>query len=178
MSAVVEAVLATVLFLAIGEGTERDLGFEWYSALEMGACRRQEEYRKHARLLDAEPCITKLFNPPSSLDKDEDAPPVPEQGYKLYEPEWVPADQPTSNEPLLGHWLKLRLQVAESEAPPPPPIRVRARRSSPSAAAPAWAPGSIPAFAGQVLGAIEGHVRALAGGLFSRLNIISTLSAR
>jgi hypothetical protein len=91
MSASVGVYVATAIYLAIGWDTEEGLGFEWYSELMMGPCRTQEGYRKHARLVDAEPCMTTLFNPPSSLDKDEDEPPVPEQGEKLLEPEWVPA---------------------------------------------------------------------------------------
>jgi hypothetical protein len=109
MSLVVEVTEAAAIFLAIGEGTEYGLGFEWYSEMEMGACRRQEEYRKHARLIDAEPCVSKLFSPPFFLDQDEDAPPVPEQGLRLIEPVWMPADQPTPHRNGAGRWLKLQL---------------------------------------------------------------------
>ena len=152
MSASVGVYVATAIYLAIGWDTEEGLGFEWYSDLGMGPCRREQDYHRHARLLDARPCMTTLFNPPSSLDKDEDEPPVPEQGVELFDQVWVPADQPTSNEPLPGHWLKLRLEVAEAELPPRPRGRTK------SAATPAdgpWGPGRI-------LAAIEAHVRTLA----------------
>ncbi len=109
MSASVGMFTAAVMFLAIGEETQSELGLEWYSELMMGPCRTQEGYRKHARLVDAEPCVTTLFNPPSSLDQDEDAPPVPEQGVKLFEPIWVPADQLTPHLNGPGLWLKLQL---------------------------------------------------------------------
>ena len=109
MSASVGVFTAAAMFRAIGGETQSELGLEWYSELMMGPCRTQEGYRKHARLIDAEPCVTTLFNPPSSLDKDEDEPPVPEQGEKLLEPEWVPADQPTPHQDRNGHWRKLQL---------------------------------------------------------------------
>ena len=106
MSASVGVYVATAIYLAIGWSTEEGLGFEWYSELEMGPCRRGQDYQRHARLLDAEPCVsTILWRPLSPLEQDEDEPPVPEQGYKLYEPEWVPADQPDQ----MGRWRKLQL---------------------------------------------------------------------
>ena len=106
MSASVGVYVATAIYLAIGWDTEEGLGFEWYSDLGMGPCRRGEDYQRHARLLDAEPCVsTILWRWPSPLEQDEDEPPVPEQGYKLYEPEWVPADQPDQ----MGRWRKLQL---------------------------------------------------------------------
>lgn len=109
MSASIVTATVVLMFLAIGEETQFELGVEWASELMMGPCRTQEGYRKHARLIDAEPCVTTLFNPPSSLDKDEDAPIVAEQGMELFVPLWVLADQPTRHLNGAGQWLKLQL---------------------------------------------------------------------
>jgi hypothetical protein len=56
MSASVGVYVATAIYLAICWDTEEGLGFEWYSDLGMGPCRREQDYQRHARLLDARQC--------------------------------------------------------------------------------------------------------------------------
>ena len=48
MSASVGVYVATAIYLAIGWDTEEGLGFEWYSDLGMGPCRREQDYQRHA----------------------------------------------------------------------------------------------------------------------------------
>jgi hypothetical protein len=95
MSVSIGVFTATAMFLAIGWDTEDTMGFEMYMHEGMGPCMYFEDARRHLRLLDAEPCVSKMFIPYPLMLHDE----------KLLSPREVPADQPNRQ----GHWMKLQL---------------------------------------------------------------------
>ena len=95
MSASVGVYVATALFLAIGGDSEEDMGFAMYMHEGMGPCVTVADAKRHLRLLDAEPCVSRMFIPHTL---------VPHDG-KLLAPMEVPADQPNSR----GHWMNLQL---------------------------------------------------------------------